>query len=76
MAVLDVQMPGMSGLTLLGRLRERHPGLPAVIMSGHMEHHASIAEARRNGDVSYVGKPVNVDELLSTIDRLCLARSA
>ena len=75
-AVLDVQMPGMSGLTLLERLREQHPRLPAVIMSGHMEHHAGIAEARRNGDVSYVGKPVDVDELLRTIDGMFLTRAA
>jgi len=72
--VVDVEMPGMSGLTLLERLRARDPALPAVIMSGHMEAHAGIAEARGRGGVAYVSKPVDVDELLRTLGQL--ARSA
>lgn len=69
-AVIDVQMPGMSGLTLLSRLREHDPGLQAVIMSGHLADHAGIAEARASGGVAYVGKPVDLDELLRTLGRL------
>jgi PAS domain S-box-containing protein len=69
-AVLDVQMPGMSGLTLLERLRERYPGLPAVIMTGHMQEQAAIVEARESKGAAYVGKPVDVDELLRTLNRL------
>jgi len=73
--VLDVEMPGMSGLTLLERLRGKDPGLPAVIMSGHMEAHAGIAEARERGGVAYVGKPVDVDELMRTLGRLARSSS-
>jgi two-component system, NarL family, sensor histidine kinase EvgS len=69
-AVLDVQMPGMSGLALLERLREMHPGLRAVIMSGYMAHHAGIAEVRETTGAAYLGKPVDVDELMRTLERL------
>lgn len=69
-AVIDMQMPGMTGLTLMARLRERNPDLPVVIMSGHMETHAEIAAARDRGGVAYVVKPVDIDELLATIGRL------
>ncbi|MCB7136124.1 ATP-binding protein [Cellulosimicrobium marinum] len=31
--LLDVRMPAMDGVTLLGRIRDRHPGIPAVLMS-------------------------------------------
>jgi len=65
-----VQMPGMSGLELLARLREMHPGLQAVIMSGYMAHHAGIAEVRETTGAAYVGKPVDVDELVRTLERL------
>ncbi len=33
----DHRMPGQSGLELIGALRDRHPLLPAVLMSGHIE---------------------------------------
>ena len=69
-AVVDVQMPGMGGLELLARLREMHPGLRAVIMSGYMPHHAGIAEVRETTGAAYVGKPVDVDELVRTLERL------
>jgi PAS domain S-box-containing protein len=69
-AVLDVQMPGMSGLVLLERLRALYAGLPAVIMTGHLERDAGIAAARSQGGVAYVGKPVHLDELTRTLQRL------
>jgi CheY-like chemotaxis protein/nitrogen-specific signal transduction histidine kinase len=75
-AVLDVQMPGMDGLTVLDRLRQRDPRLPAVIMTGHMEDHTGIAEARARGGVMYVGKPVDVDELLRAIGGVCVRPDA
>ena len=74
--VLDVEMPGMSGLSLLEKLRERAPSLPAVIMSGYMQHHAGIHRARETMGASYVGKPVDVDELVRTLGDLFKDRSA
>lgn len=68
--VLDVEMPGMSGLVLLQRLRERFPGLPAVIMSGYMQQHAGIEEAQASTGAAYIAKPVDVDELLRMLVQL------
>jgi PAS domain S-box-containing protein len=68
-AVLDVEMPGMSGLVLLQRLRERLPHLPAVFMTGYMPHHAGIAKARVETGAGYISKPVDVDELLRALVR-------
>jgi CheY-like chemotaxis protein len=69
-AVLDVQLPGMSGLVLLERLRALQAGLPAVFMSGHRESDAGIAAARSQPGVAYVGKPVDIEELTRTLVRL------
>ena len=68
--VLDVEMPGMSGIALLQRLRERLPSLPAVFMTGYLPHHAGIAEARIATGAEYVSKPVDVDKLIRTLDRI------
>ncbi len=73
--VLDVEMPGMSGLTLLSRLRELYPGVPAVFMTGYLRHHAGIAEARKATGAAYVGKPVDVDELLKVLARIVTCRN-
>jgi len=72
--VLDVEMPGMTGIELLARLRERQPELPAIIMSGYMEHHAGIAEARESAGAAYVGKPVDVDDLVEALRRVLASR--
>ncbi len=74
-AVLDVQMPGMSGLELLQRLRQEHPGLPAVIMTGYMAHHPDIVQLRTATGAAFVGKPVDPDELMRTLHALVPARA-
>lgn len=63
LALLDVRLPGMSGLDLLPRLRERNPDLLATVMTGFGE--ASTArEAREHGAVDFLEKPLDLPYLL------------
>lgn len=57
LVLTDYQMPNLNGLELLARLRERYPRLPVMILSSDRtpQH---LAEARRNGAVDWVDKPV------------------
>jgi PAS domain S-box-containing protein len=73
--VLDVEMPGMGGLLLLQRLRERLPNIPAVFMTGYMSHHAGIMEARATTGAAYISKPVDVDELIRTLGLIVVIRA-
>jgi signal transduction histidine kinase len=66
-AVLDVEMPGMSGLALLKKLREVCPGVPAVITSGYTEDYAEIRQALEATKVAYAAKPIDVDDLLECL---------
>jgi protein-histidine pros-kinase len=71
-AVIDVEMPEMDGISLLRRLRAQHPALRAVIVSGHLAHQAGISGALSLGGVSFVSKPVDLDELLFAMKSLCV----
>lgn len=53
--IVDVSLPGMSGLELVEQLAQEHPSLPALVVSGH--HEALYAErALRAGARGYLDK--------------------
>jgi CheY-like chemotaxis protein len=55
----DLDMPGMTGLELLGALRQVAPALPVVVVTAH-------APGALPGDVDeYLEKPLRVDELIA-----------
>jgi two-component system nitrogen regulation response regulator GlnG len=45
--VCDVRMPGESGLTLLGELLERDPGVPIILITAYSHLDCSVVEFRR-----------------------------
>jgi DNA-binding NtrC family response regulator len=61
-ALLDVMMPGMSGLELLAEMRELHPDVGVIILTGAMELNGAIT-AMRDGAYDYVSKPIGTAEL-------------
>lgn len=69
-ALLDVEMPGMSGIALLELLRESQPDLPALIISGLESDSAQIQQALKTAGVFYLPKPVVIDKLLSTMSHM------
>ena len=63
---LDVKMPGMDGLEVLGRLRETDPGAVVVMISGHGTIGTAV-EATRKGAYDFLEKPLDTDRLLVTL---------
>ncbi len=63
--LLDVTMPGMDGLMTLKTIKERHPALPVIMVSG-IGDEATVREALDAGAYDYVTKPFNL-EYLETI---------
>jgi two-component system, chemotaxis family, protein-glutamate methylesterase/glutaminase len=54
---LDVEMPGMDGLTTLKELMRLHPGLPVVMMSAHTRHGANTTlDAMALGAMDFIDK--------------------
>ncbi|MCK5840556.1 MAG: response regulator [Candidatus Sabulitectum sp.] len=66
--VLDIGLPGMSGLTVLSRLKEnldtRH--IPVHVISGHDKG----SEALKGGAVGFLRKPVSMEQMNSLFDRV------
>lgn len=64
--LLDVRMPGMSGLDLLDHLRANHIDIPVIIMTGHGDIQMAV-RALKNGALDFVQKPFNNQEMLDRI---------
>jgi len=61
--LLDVKMPGMSGLETLEKLRVHAPGVPVIMMTAYSEMDA-CQEAKNRGLVrEYLKKPFEIDKL-------------
>lgn len=67
--VTDLRMPGMDGLELLGRVLQRKPGTPVIILSGAGTMDDAI-EALRSGAWDYLTKPLQyLSRLAHTVER-------
>lgn len=66
--VLDVRMPGMSGLDLLEHLAERNIRIPVVIITGHGDVPMAV-RAMKSGAIDFIEKPFNDEVLLDAIRR-------
>ena len=64
--ILDVRMPGSSGLELQDRLNELGSELPIVFLTGHGDIPMSV-KAIKGGAINFLTKPVNEDVLLSAV---------
>ncbi len=71
--VLDIRMPGLTGLDLQQELKAVAPTLPIVFITGHGDVPTSV-RAMKDGAVDFLTKPVDETDLLSVVDR-SLARN-
>ncbi|WEK54689.1 MAG: ATP-binding protein [Candidatus Cohnella colombiensis] len=77
LVILDLMMPGISGLELSQRIRERYPlyELPILMMTAQNREESMIA-AFRVGANDYISKPFNKGELVSRADTLLRLKHA
>ncbi len=66
LAVVDLVLTDGDGISLLGDLRATWPAMPGIVVTAYVEPR-SIVEAMRRGAVDYLPKPVDPDELLSSV---------
>ena len=66
LAVVDLTMPGRDGIELIGALREHRSGLPAILMSGHLDRDGLGAP---DVDAELLPKPFEPDQLSAIVRR-------
>ena len=66
---LDVVMPQMNGLEVLRRIRQTHPELPVIVITGHATR-GQIEEARQLGATDCVVKPFVLNQLNQALAKL------
>ncbi|MFT4046662.1 MAG: nitrogen regulation protein NR(I) [Solimonas sp.] len=66
--ISDIRMPGVDGLTLMGRVHAAHPELPVIIMTAHSDLDAAVA-SYKGGAFEYLPKPFDVDGVADLVRR-------
>ena len=64
--ITDVRMPGMSGIDLLRRLRERKISVPVIVITGHGDIPLAV-EAMRIGAIDFLEKPFDDKVLIASV---------
>jgi len=68
MMISDVRMPGISGLETLRLARQEHAVLPVLLVTAYADVREAVG-AMRDGAVNYLSKPIDLDELLASVQR-------
>jgi DNA-binding NtrC family response regulator len=66
--ISDVRMPGLSGLETLRRARQEHAVLPVLLVTAYADIREAVG-AMRDGALNYLAKPIDLDELLATVQQ-------
>jgi len=65
-ALLDIKLPDIEGTELLKRLKEKHPKMDVIIMTGNASLNSAV-QALNNGASGYILKPINLENLLTNL---------
>lgn len=73
--LLDVNLPGLSGLEVLRQIKLNDVGSPVIMISGFVST-ASAMEAMREGAFEYLTKPFEIQKLIDTVNKACGFKTA
>ena len=74
LCIVDIWMPELDGIELVTKIRERAPGLPVIVISGHGNVETALRVAQL-GAFHFLEKPFTLEALLASVAR-ALGRSA
>ncbi len=69
MVITDIELPGASGLELIGVIRELRPGIPIIVMTAHASLDYAVTALRSQAD-EFLTKPIASADLIAHVTRL------
>jgi DNA-binding NtrC family response regulator len=72
--ILDLELPDLSGMQVLERLRERGFPSPVVMLTAHVDVKSAV-RATQQGAFDYLNKPIDPDELIVVVERALETRA-
>jgi DNA-binding NtrC family response regulator len=73
-AILDLRMPGMTGIEVLEHLKHVSPDTEAIMMTGHASKETAVA-AMRLGAFDYIEKPCKLTEIEAILEKVAEKRA-
>jgi len=70
----DVMMPGMDGIELLKRLKEKEPTIVAIVMTGFAEKDVILNALKADAD-DFIAKPLNLLQLKTAVDKALVKKA-
>ncbi len=67
LVILDLKMPGLSGIEVLTRIKSSHPDMPVIILTGYGSTEEGL-KGKKAGALDYMMKPLNINELIAKIN--------
>ncbi|MEB8345965.1 sigma-54 dependent transcriptional regulator [Flavobacteriaceae bacterium KMM 6898] len=74
LVLTDLRLPHYDGIALLGDIKEIHPSVPVIVMTGYAEVGTAV-EAMKKGAFDYISKPFTPDEIVMVIDNALKQKS-
>jgi len=71
--ILDVKMPGLDGIATLKWIKQLHPLIEVIMLTGHATVESAV-EGLKSGAYDYLMKPVDIDDLLEKAEEAFLKR--
>jgi len=66
--ITDIKMPGLDGVTVLGKIKEIKPNTEVIVATGYASMETAI-ESLRKGAYDYINKPFNINELSALVSK-------
>ena len=68
-ALVDIRLPDMTGIDLLTKLKDTHPDMAVIMVTGYSSSENAVQSLNR-GASAYITKPVDMDELLVVVEQI------